>query len=76
VRERVVAARGRRPAAARPTAGALHLLMQAAERLALSARAYGRTLRVARTIARLGLADTVGENHVLEALQYRTDNMG
>ena len=47
------------------------LLMQAAEKLRLSARAYTRILRVARTIADLAGAEQVGRVHVAEALSYR-----
>ena len=47
------------------------LLGQAIERLRLSARAYHRILKLARTIADLGGADTVGAAHVAEAIQYR-----
>ncbi|MEL7218777.1 MAG: YifB family Mg chelatase-like AAA ATPase [Pseudomonadota bacterium] len=47
------------------------LLMQAAEKLRLSARGYTRMLRVARTIADLSGAETVGRVHIAEALSYR-----
>ena len=39
--------------------------------LHLSARAYHRVLKVARTIADLDNADRIGTPHVAEALQYR-----
>jgi len=47
------------------------LLRAAAERLRLSARAYHRVLRVARTIADLDGEDAIRGDHVAEALQYR-----
>ena len=47
------------------------LLLQAAEALRLSARGYTRVQRVARTIADLAGAATVGRIHVAEALSYR-----
>jgi magnesium chelatase family protein len=47
------------------------LLEQAMEKLRLSPRGYVRTTRVARTIADLAGAETVGRVHVAEALGYR-----
>ena len=47
------------------------LLAEASERLNLSARAYFKTIKVARTIADLDSADMVGEQHLAEALNYR-----
>jgi magnesium chelatase family protein len=47
------------------------LLQAAMERLNLSARAYSRILKVARTIADLAAADKIEAAHLLEAIQYR-----
>jgi magnesium chelatase family protein len=47
------------------------MLVTAGERLHLSARAFHRVLRVARTIADLGDEAHIGVQHVTEALGYR-----
>jgi len=47
------------------------MLDDSAEHLGLSARAYHRVIKIARTIADLENSLEVGENHILEALQYR-----
>ncbi len=47
------------------------LLKQAFARLSLSARAYHRILRVARTVADLAAADALSVKHVAEAISYR-----
>jgi magnesium chelatase family protein len=47
-------------------------LMQAAmNQLQLSARAYHRVLKLARTIADLAGSETIQPSHLAEALQYR-----
>ena len=47
------------------------LLNDSAEQLALSARAYHRVIKIARTIADLENSENIEANHILEAIQYR-----
>ena len=92
VRERVTAVRQRqlhrmgRPAAAltpreveshcRPDGEGLAFLETASERLGLSARAYHRILKLARTIADLEGEDGIHRAHIAEAVQYRRLDQG
>jgi magnesium chelatase family protein len=55
----------------RPDAEGEGLLKQAISRLNLSARAYHRVLKVARTIADLASCESVSSGHIAEAIQYR-----
>lgn len=48
------------------------IIRRAFDKLALSARAYDRVLKVARTIADLDASEIIRQDHVLEAIQYRT----
>jgi magnesium chelatase family protein len=54
------------------TAAAEQLLRGAIQRLGLSARAYHRVLKIARTIADLADVEELDTAHVGEAVQYRT----
>jgi magnesium chelatase family protein len=87
VRERVVAARERQTQRAGKPNAALgsrelrrdcvlvasdrELLERALDKLSLSARAYHRILRVARTIADLADSAAIARPHLTEAIQYR-----
>jgi magnesium chelatase family protein len=87
VRERVIRARDRQlrrqgkpnarlsgkeiDAHCQPEAAAQALLKQAIARFDLSARAYHRLLKVARTLADLADRETIGAQQVAEAVQYR-----
>ena len=61
---------------ARPDDAGLELLRAAMKRLNLSARAYSRILKVARTIADLDGAETVQTQHLAEAIGYRNLDRG
>jgi len=54
-----------------PCARGEALLRSAIVKLSLSARAYHRILRVARSVADLAASPTVAAPHVAEAIQYR-----
>lgn len=61
---------------AEPDAQGLNLLRMGMERLKLSARAYNRILKVARTIADLDHSDRVQSHHIAEAIGYRNLDRG
>ena len=55
-----------------PNSEGVKLLISAIKKLGLSARAYDRILKVARTIADLDGACDVASHHISEAIQYRS----
>ena len=61
---------------AEPDAKSLQLLRLGMERLKLSARAYNRILKVARTIADLAGSEKVESMHIAEAIGYRNLDRG
>jgi len=60
----------------RPSRSVARLLQHAVDRAGLSARAYHRVLKVARTVADLAGSETVRVEHAAEAVQYRSLDRG
>ncbi len=61
---------------AEPDSEGLELLRNAIERMNMSARAYDRILKVARTIADLEASVSVRASHIMEAIGYRSLDRG
>jgi magnesium chelatase family protein len=60
----------------RPSAPVARLLQHAVDKAGLSARAYHRVLKVARTVADLAASESVRVEHAAEAVQYRSLDRG
>jgi magnesium chelatase family protein len=63
-------------AVAHPDAAGAKLLAEVTDAMRLSARGYHRVLKVARTLADMEGAETVGRIHIAEAASYRRVHFG